>query len=132
MGNGILCHGACAARGKPLCPNDSLAQAVAGPAFHKQEEAWCKNKGAHPMFRKLLFIGIAAVTFLLPGVFISSAQAQEGRYLDYPYHHRYTVVYRTSPFDPWRVYGVFHGNRAAQNTAASLRFQGFPARVIYR
>jgi hypothetical protein len=84
------------------------------------------------MFRKLLFAGVAAVAFIVPLASPSSAQAHEEWHKYYGHHPRFTVVYQTGPFGYWRVFGVFNSQRLAQESAANLRFRGFPARVVYR
>jgi hypothetical protein len=89
------------------------------------------NKGELPMFRKILCGGIAMLGLLAPLSYTSSAQARDVVYV-YPHHHpRYEVIYRPSPFQPWRVYAVFHSPRAAHDAAIALRFQGFQTRVIH-
>ena len=83
------------------------------------------------MFRKLLSGGVTMLALLAPLSFTSPAQAQ-AVYVYPHYHHRYEVLFRPSPFQPWQVYGIFHSPRAAHDTAVGLRFQGFQSRVIHR
>jgi hypothetical protein len=85
------------------------------------------------MFRKLLFSGLAAVGLLTSTAFVSTAQAHDRVYVYSPYHHyHYAVMVQDYWYGPWRVYAVFHSNRAAHESAASLRFRGINARVVYR
>lgn len=84
------------------------------------------------MFRKLLLSGIAAAAFLIPLAFTATAQAHDGPYVYHSYHYRYAVVYRAYPFGQWRTYGVYYSHRAAHETVERLRFQGIPARLVYR
>jgi hypothetical protein len=84
------------------------------------------------MFRKWIFGGIAGLAVLTPLTFAPSAQAHDRVYVNELYHSHHAVIYRTYGFGPWRVYAVFHSQRAAHHTAESLRFQGFNARVVHR
>ncbi len=84
------------------------------------------------MFRQFLTGGIAALALLVPLSYTSTAQAQNVVYVYHRHHHnRFEVLFRPSVFQPWRVYGVFHSPRAAQEVAMGLRFQGFQARVVH-
>ena len=84
------------------------------------------------MFRQLIFGSVAALALLAPLVYAPSAQAHDRSYVYQPYHPHYEVIYRSYGIGPWRVYAVFHSQRAAHHTAESLRFQGFSARVVHR
>jgi hypothetical protein len=84
------------------------------------------------MFRKLLFSGITVIGLLLPMAYATSAQAHDRVYVYQPYHHHYAVIYRASPFGPWRVYAISHSHRSAFQIAENLRLQGFSARIVYR
>jgi len=85
------------------------------------------------MLRKLLFSGLAALGLLTSTAFVPAAQAHDGSYEHHRHHHHhYAVVYRDFWYGPWRVYGVYHSQRAAHETADSLRFRGINARVVYR
>jgi hypothetical protein len=84
------------------------------------------------MFRKLIFCGLTGLALLTPLAFTPAAQAHDRVYVNQPYHWHYAVIYRTYEYGPWRVFAVFHSQRAAHHTAESLRFQGFNARVVYQ
>ncbi len=90
------------------------------------------EKGANPMFRKMIISGAAAVALLIPLASPSSAQAHDGVYVYHGHHQHYAVVYRSYPFGQWRVYGVYHSPRTAHETAENLRFRGISARIVYR
>jgi hypothetical protein len=84
------------------------------------------------MFRQLLSGGIAMLALLAPLSYAPTAQAQNVVYVYHHHHHnRFEVLFRPSVFQPWRVYGVFHSPRAAQEVAMGLRVQGFQARVVH-
>jgi hypothetical protein len=98
------------------------------------------DKGAKPMFRKLLFSGVTVLGLMTSTTLVPSAQADDRDHEHHRHHHRYdhhydrhyAVVYQDFWYGPWRVYGIFHSSRAAHETAESLRFRGIPARVVYR
>jgi len=84
------------------------------------------------MFHKLIVGSVAALALCALLAYAPSAQAHDRVYVYQPYQSHYAVVYRTYGFGPWRVFAVFHSQRAAHHTAESLRFQGFNAHVVYR
>jgi hypothetical protein len=89
------------------------------------------NKEELLMFRRLLCGGIAMLGLIMPLSYTPSAQAQTVVYVPYHHHHRYEVIYRASPFMPWRAFSIYRSPRAAQEAALALRWQGFQSRVVH-
>jgi hypothetical protein len=77
------------------------------------------------MFRKILLTSVAAVGFLSPLAFSTSASAHEYRY---EHRHVYRVFYR-APFQPWVLAGSFRSHWQAERFAEQYRCRGFAVSI---